>query len=488
MAKAVYDSAYKYTPKLRNGEAEFFFVANDPTVEVVDYLKEQNYPFIINANDHLSDKQLFKLGYGKPEYMRRVYQGYNQGILHAKGQKIVLINSDNFFSQDWLENLLKYSDYKKVVTSTLLEPGHGDFGVFPGAIQKDFGSTLETYKEERFQDFAAKISKTGYTSGGAYMPCLLYKDITILAGLYPEGNVAGETFDDIKRYGDEYFYDRLKSFGIEHITAKDSIVYHLKEGERSEDLENTDIVNDIKYKRISLGNRHEVKSNNLISYIKPEFNHQEILDALGHKFTVVILHFNNNDELHSQIKKIHNLTNKNIEIVVLYDNANKNFIGHKDEGVKYVYAGKDTKDVALYKLLHNIYGEYLVVSGIKCAYDDSQFEKVIKKDVLYYIGNKEASHGLIIDSIGNFVIPKSMLLSDIGSFLGLFMSADDIEISLEKCVVINADIIEQVISQRQDSSKSFAIRSALPYRIARKLYHEGPKGIAKAIISRIKNQ
>ena len=68
------------------------------------------------------------------------------------------------------------------------------------------------------------------------MPCLLYRDVAVLAGLYPEGNIAGATFDitDIKRFGDEFFYDKLLSFGVEHITAKDSIVYHLKEGEKSE--------------------------------------------------------------------------------------------------------------------------------------------------------------------------------------------------------------------------------------------------------------
>ena len=34
------------------------------------------------------------------------------------------------------------------------------------------------------------------------------------------------------RFGDEKFYDKLSDMGIEHYTALDSIVYHLKEGER----------------------------------------------------------------------------------------------------------------------------------------------------------------------------------------------------------------------------------------------------------------
>ena len=95
LTKAVYESLYESTPKLRSGEAELLFVANDPTTELVKFLDEQGYPYIVNVNDHLSEDELFKKGYGKPEYIRRVYQGYNQGILHAKGEKICLINSDN---------------------------------------------------------------------------------------------------------------------------------------------------------------------------------------------------------------------------------------------------------------------------------------------------------------------------------------------------------------------------------------------------------
>src|ERR1035437_2120346 len=129
LAEALYESVVKYTPMLASGQAEFLFVANDPTDEVMEFLKSKDIPHCLNMNEHLSDEELFSMGIGAPEYMRRVYQGYNLGILKAKGQKVVLINSDNFFSRDWLENLLKYSDYQKVVCSTLVEPGQGKIGV-----------------------------------------------------------------------------------------------------------------------------------------------------------------------------------------------------------------------------------------------------------------------------------------------------------------------------------------------------------------------
>jgi glycosyltransferase involved in cell wall biosynthesis len=220
---------------IKSGDAEFFFVANDPTDVVVSHLAGKKYPFIININKKFTEEELFAKGYGIPEYMNRVYKGYNQGILHARGERVVLINSDNYFSPDWLENLIKYSDMKKVISCTLVERSHEKFGVFPGAIEHNFGSNAENFKEDEFIDFTYKFKKTGLRSGGAYMPSLLYKDVAMYAGLYPEGNIASESKDVIRRYGDEEFFDRLAKIGVKHFTAKDSISYHLKEGEREDD-------------------------------------------------------------------------------------------------------------------------------------------------------------------------------------------------------------------------------------------------------------
>ena len=64
------------------------------------------------------------------------------------------------------------------------------------------------------------------------MPVCMYKNIALYAGLYPEGNIAGNTKEEIVSYGDQYFFKKLSSFGVKHYTSLDSIVYHLKEGER----------------------------------------------------------------------------------------------------------------------------------------------------------------------------------------------------------------------------------------------------------------
>lgn len=240
LADWVYESVHKFTPMIERGEAEFFFVANDPTVGLVKHLEEQGYPHIVNINKRYSEAELFAAGYGKPDYMSRVYLGYNEGIRAAGGDYVVLINSDNYFSPDWLENLLKYSDRGRVVTSTLVEREHPVFSVFPGAVHGEFGDTPDSFDEAAFLSFAQRIRKTGLEPDGAYMPTLIHRDVAIEAGLYPCGNVAGKSFEEVVRYGDEAFYDTLRSLGVEHVTALDSISYHLKEGERGDSTDPRD--------------------------------------------------------------------------------------------------------------------------------------------------------------------------------------------------------------------------------------------------------
>lgn len=231
LADFVYQSVQKFTPMIKSGAAEFFFVANDPTIGLLNHLIECNYPHVVNWNKQYSDDEMFAYGYGVPEYISRVYRGYNEGVRKAKGDYVVLINSDNYFSKDWLENLLKYSDRTRVISSTLVERMHPLFNIFPGAVHGEFGCSVKGFDEGAFLAFAEKIRKTGLKSGGAYMPTLFHKDVIIEAGLFPSGNIAGSNFKDVARYGDEAFFDILASLGVHHYTSLDSIVYHLKEGE-----------------------------------------------------------------------------------------------------------------------------------------------------------------------------------------------------------------------------------------------------------------
>jgi hypothetical protein len=124
-----------------------------------------------------------------------------------------------------------------VISSTLVERLHPRFGVFPGALHGEFGSSATTFDEEAFLAFVTRTKRTGLELGGAYMPSLFHRDVAIEAGLYPCGNVAGGSFEEVARYGDEAFFDRLDSLGVKHFTALDSISYHLKEGERADNAD-----------------------------------------------------------------------------------------------------------------------------------------------------------------------------------------------------------------------------------------------------------
>jgi len=234
LADWVYASVHTFTPMVARGEAEFFFVANDPTLALLRHLRDRGYPHVVNVNQRYTEEELFALGYGTPEYMSRVYRGYNVGVRHARGDHVVLINSDNYFSPDWLENLLKYSDRSRVISSRLVERHHPTFSVFPGALHGEFGGTAETFDEAGFLAFVGRVKKTGLEKGGAYMPTLFHRDIAVEAGLYPCGNVAGASYESVTRFGDEAFFDQLASLGVAHYTALDSISYHLKEGERAD--------------------------------------------------------------------------------------------------------------------------------------------------------------------------------------------------------------------------------------------------------------
>ena len=227
----VYESVHEFTPSLKRGVADFFFVANDPTEDLLAHLEHKGYPHVVNTNPRRTEDELFKLGYGMPEYMHRVYRGYNKGITSAAGEVVVLVNSDNYFSPDWLENLLKYLSPRTVVCSKLVERLHPDHTVFPGVYHCEFGSHPENFDREAFLTFCEKVKTTGVQLGGSYMPCAFYKRRAAQVGLYPEGNIAKSSFNDVRAYGDEVFFGKLSRIGVRHVTAMDSVVYHTKEGE-----------------------------------------------------------------------------------------------------------------------------------------------------------------------------------------------------------------------------------------------------------------
>jgi hypothetical protein len=221
-ADAVWRSAHSHTPELRDGRARFFFVANDATPEVIDHLRREGYAFVENVNQRIGHDRLLELGFDPPEYIRRVYQGWNRA-LDESDETLVLVNSDCMFSPGWFGNLLRHLTPKTVVSSKLVERRHPRHGVFPLAIEHDFGTHPDSFQEQQFVCFADRASIAHTHPGGAFMPVAMHKP----AFRYPEGNPRGD-------YGDRVFFSKLAAAGVQHVTAQDSIVYHFKEGEMDE--------------------------------------------------------------------------------------------------------------------------------------------------------------------------------------------------------------------------------------------------------------
>ncbi len=239
-AVGLWKSLLAATPQLRTGEAVFFFVANNANSKTLKSLKKHQIPFIEFKPSTLSDEQHFALGFSAPEYIGRVYAGYNFGIKQCVTEKVVLINSDMVLSPNWLSSLLSLDDGNKIVSPTLVERYHPRFGVFPGAIEKNFGSSFRSFKKSKWAEFLnIQNTLTGSVSeGGPYMPALFRMEWFKNFGLYPEGNLrlSSENYENVSEYGDQHLFRLFKQSGIEHITDPNSFCYHFKEGERSDSV------------------------------------------------------------------------------------------------------------------------------------------------------------------------------------------------------------------------------------------------------------
>jgi hypothetical protein len=233
-AEFVYNSVMKYTPEIQDSMAEFFFVANDATKEVLNFLKEKEYPHYIKNNTHYSDAERFEKGFAGPEYCGRVYMGYNYGIQQAKNPVVVWVNSDNCFSPDWLPNLKKRLALNTIVSPRIIQP----LARFRNPINytrclvENFGTGPDTFNEVAFQSRVGHIKANTITEGNAFFPAMVYKENVEKVGYFPEGNLHNGRYEKIKYTGDTYFYRRLSQLGIKHITSNDSIVYHFDEGEK----------------------------------------------------------------------------------------------------------------------------------------------------------------------------------------------------------------------------------------------------------------
>ena len=190
-------------------------IANDANQRVLDRLNELPIKKLIyndkNPNDY---------------YLNRVYRAWNYGGKNSQYDNICFINSDMIFGHNWLTNLLKHHDGINIPCSRLVESGKMISGKH--GISQDFGRHANHINHQGFDDYSNNIKVDKVDEGGLYMPCVFETKRFIESGMYPEGNVNGQS-------GDDYFFKKLeKEYGMKHITVMDSIVYHIQEGEMDE--------------------------------------------------------------------------------------------------------------------------------------------------------------------------------------------------------------------------------------------------------------
>lgn len=185
-------------------------LANDPTPEI--------------ARDTRVD-QIFRNADPEEYYINRVYRAWNRCVELAKTEYVVLINSDMYVSDGWLDALMDHKE--KLPTSLLVESG-AILSAMPEYVC-DLGRYPSNFDRELWKEFATCLRSEDVSPGRLFMPVLFRRQEFLDAGGYPEGNVGEES-------GDKVFFDKLTTLtGRPHLTVHGSVVYHVQEGEmRSE--------------------------------------------------------------------------------------------------------------------------------------------------------------------------------------------------------------------------------------------------------------
>lgn len=221
-----YGQIHKYTDL---SDKEFYFVANDATHQVLEYLSSNGISHYAWNNSPEQRKEW---------YINNVYRAWNFAVRQARGDFVLLVNSDMGLTPHWFDNLWRAYNASNCLVSRLVESGRLRSGKY--GIERDFGRDYRSYREQDFQQYAASVSVDKVEDGGLYMPLLIRKDHFEAVNGYPEGNIVpgSDIFKPkIARMGercisgDEVLMRRLATKGIVHQTAFNSIVYHFQLGE-----------------------------------------------------------------------------------------------------------------------------------------------------------------------------------------------------------------------------------------------------------------
>lgn len=228
-----YGEVLRLQAELGAEEVEILFVANDPNDDVRNFLKNNGIPHVVFSGR--SDPGEW--------YINSVYRAYNAGVSKARGEYVLLVNSDMAYGEGFLAAMLRDRAPDLLLTASLVEPGVLKPAL--GVVRRNFGSNPRSFRRRAFHTFARKVRTDSQRPGCLFMPLLAPRELFLALGGFPEGNIVPESLDAyvdgqdpriaaqgaVVVSGDAAFVARAERRGFRYRTTNGAWAYHFQEGE-----------------------------------------------------------------------------------------------------------------------------------------------------------------------------------------------------------------------------------------------------------------
>ena len=144
---------------------------------------------------------------------------YNNAVAKAKGDKIILLHNDMVIKRGFIETMDKHIVKGRITTYTRIEPPiYND--TYPGKVIADFGSDIDTFDENKFNNFTLEES---LIDGGSQLFFGCMKEDYI--------GIDGYTFKMFCE--DDDLHLRYKLAGLEHKVSSAHIYHFVSKTSRS---------------------------------------------------------------------------------------------------------------------------------------------------------------------------------------------------------------------------------------------------------------
>lgn len=145
---------------------------------------------------------------------------YDKGVELSKTEVFSILHADMVVSPDYVPNLLKHIDRRKVVCATRVEPPLHPPG--PEKFVKHLGFEPEEFSYQSFLDFIAPLEKEyrSLTTEGIFAPWCMYKEDFEGIGGHDEVFAPMELEDSD-------LFNRMFLAGYKLLQARDAFVYHM---------------------------------------------------------------------------------------------------------------------------------------------------------------------------------------------------------------------------------------------------------------------